>query len=460
MSDTTTKSFIGKILFVLGIIVILIILASLIIRFVPKIFGGLANIGSSIGSILSKEEINVTSSDISLTNGERFVVSWSSNIKKTGLYNISHTCVDGVTIDIETLNGTRRLICGDYFTLGQSEGSVTLIASLKKENAFQDIPVSISFIQGEKVLASNNVVVTIQNGDPNSGTGISASPVEQIENTPATTPAVKPTTQTTKTYQTTTYKPKTVVYTQTATGPADLTVSNMALIGNNKVVFSVSNKGGRTTGNWTFNYNTPTDPKQTLASPLQPSIAPGQTILYTLTFNAKSAGKQTVVVQLDPNNQVSESSETNNVSSISLTGSAFGEGSNTGTDTSHNSEDDADFKISNLEVGRISGNKFVEDDSAEEGDDVAVRFIVKNIGGENTDDWKFEIKNLPYNNEGSYKSKEYNKLRPGESIEVIVRLDNVDEGDYEIEVLVDSEDDTDEESESNNDDSVDLEVRN
>ncbi len=456
MSETTTKSFIGKILFVVGIIIILIILATLIIRFVPRVFSGLANIGSSIENVFGKNEISVTASDVSLTNGERFVVSWDSNITKTGLYNISHACIDDVNIDIETINGTRRMICGDTFTLGPNAGSVTLVANLDKENAFADIPVSITFVdEDNKVVATNNVVVTIQNGDPNAGTGISAQPIEQVEEeTPTPTASTpKPTTPRATT------QPRSTVYTPVATGPADLAVSNLAILGNNRVAFTVTNNGGRSTGSWLFNYSTPTSPKQTITSPLQPTLGPNQSILYTVTFAAKSNGNQTVVVQLDPNNNVSESSETNNVGTITMTGGAFGGGSN-GTNNDYDSRDDADFQIIGLEVGRVSGNNFVRDDSVEDGDDVVVRFIVKNQGGDETEDWRFEVSNSPYDDDDTFRSREYNALRPGESIEIFVEFENIDEGDYEIEVMVDSEDDTDEESESNNDDSVDLEVDN
>lgn len=450
MSDTTSRSFIGKILFVLGVIIILIILASLIIRFVPKIFSGLANVGSSIQNVISKDEISVTASDVSLTNGERFVVSWDSNIDEAGAYSISYSCVDDVEIDIETASGVRRLICDNPFTLGTNPGSVTLVSTLNKENAFVDVPINVSFSQGNTApLASNSVVVTIQNGDINAGTfgetgsTITAEPVEQIETKPRTT---------------TTSQPRSVVYTSIATGPADLVISNITTLGNNKIIFTVSNNGGRSTGNWTFNYNTPTSPKETISSPLQMSLGPNQSILYTLTFNAKASGNQNVVVQLDPSNLISEASETNNIGTITLSGNSFGGGSSNNTDNSYDSKDDADFVIKNLEVGRLSGNRFIEDDEAEEGDDIAIQFTVKNQGGDKTDDWRFEIRNLPYDSQNTFRSKEYDSLRPGESIVITVEFENIDEGDVDIRVEVDSEDDTDEESESNNDDSVDLEV--
>lgn len=457
MINDGIKSLIGKILFVIGVIIVLIVLAFLIIKFVPKIFSGLANVGSSVNGIFGKEEITVTASDTNLSDKESFDVSWDFDTNRSGVYSITNSCVDNVNIDIETPNGIRRLICDNSFTLGTSAGSVNLIANLDKENSFADVPVIINFTENgsDTPLASGNVVVTIQNGDPNSGTfgdskaTISTQAVEQLDDdssdTKTTSSAVK------------TAAPKTVVQTSYATAPADLAISNVTAVGN-QVSFTVSNIGGKSTGNWTFNYTTPTNPKETLSSPLQVSLSKGQSIRYTLTFGAKASGNQNVAIQLDPSNAISELSETNNIGTITLSGGSIG-GGNT-DDNSYNSNDDADFVIRNLEVGRLSGNNFREDDKANDGDDIAIQFTVQNHGGETTEDWRFEIDNLPYDDDDNYRSKEYSALRPGESLTITVEFENVDEGDYDIDVTIDSEKDTREESESNNDDSVDLEVEN
>lgn len=419
-------------------------------------FSGLANVGSSINGIFGgKEEIVVTSSDTDLSNGESFNVSWSLDTNKSGVYSITNSCVENVNIDIETPNGVRRLICDSPFTLGSENGSVNLIANLNKDNSFADVPVVVYFTENgsDTTSAEGSVIVTIQNGDPNAGTfgeskaTISTEAVEQLDDDSkeTSTPSA-----------TKTSAPKTVVQNSYATTPADLAISNVVAFGN-QVSFTVSNNGGQRTGNWTFNYSTPTSPKETLSSPLQVSLSSGQSIRYTLTFGVKDSGNQNVVIQLDPSNSISEISETNNIGTISLAGGSIG-GGNTGGN--YDSNDDADFVIKNLEVGRLSGNSFREDDRADEGDDIALRFTVENRGGENTDSWRFEVDNLPYDDDDTYRSKSFPALRPGESIEITVEFENVDEGDYDIEVNVDSEDDTDEESESNNDDSVELEVRN
>jgi hypothetical protein len=456
MTNDGAKSLIGKILFVIGVIIVLIVLAFLIIRFVPKIFSGLANVGSSITGVLGKNEIAVTTSDTSLSNGEKFTVGWEFNTGRTGVYSITNECVENVEVDIETPNGTRRLICDNPFTLGSENGSVSLIANLNKDNSFADVPIVVNFTENgsDTPLAKGSVIVTIQNGDPNAGTfgdsnaTISTDAVEMLDDDSKKEEVKKPSTGA-QTVIPATQSP-------VATAPADLSISNVVASGN-QVAFTVSNIGGQRTGNWNFNYTTPTNPKENLSSPLQASLSRGQSIRYTLTFGVKASGNQNVVIQLDPTNSISELSETNNIGTVTLSGNAIGGGNNGG---SYDSNDDADFVINNLEVGRLSGSRFTEDDRADDGDDIAIQFTVKNNGGENTEDWRFEIDNLPYDNDDNYRSKEYSALRPGESMTITVEFENIDEGDYDIEVTIDSENDTREEKESNNDDSVELEVRN
>lgn len=462
-SENGGRGFLGKILFVVGVIIILIILAFLIIQFVPRVIGGLANVGSSIGNLFGRNELTVTTSNTTLKNGDSVTITWEPITSKAGVYGITFACTDNVEVDIITDAGARSLICGNIFTLGPEATTANLRVFLKTENSFADVPVQVYFTETGNTapVISGQVIVTIQDGNPLAGNGNlsgSAATIES-EDVATSTPA---TTSGTTVYvnNTPAAQPRTYVPTYTTTAPADLAISNV-LTSNTQVGFTVSNIGGRSSGVWSFTYTTPTNPKETFASPLQLSLAPGQSIRYTLTFASKDSGSQSISIVVDPTNTVSESSEANNISTVTMTGAAYG--NNNGGSSNNNNfdrDDDADFVIENLEVGRMSGNRFSEDDTADEGDDIAVRFTVRNRGGETTEDWRFELRDLPYTNGDTYRSPEYDALRPGESMEIIIELDNVDEGDYDIRAEVDSEDDTDEERENNNTDTVELEVRN
>lgn len=463
------RSLLGKILFVVGVVIILIILAFLIIKFVPRVISGLANVGSPFGGLFGNDDIAVTANTVAIDNGGKVTLTWPVSTTEAGSYGITYACTDNVEADIVTDAGARNLICGTIFTLGPVADTATVRVYLKTENSFADVPLQVYFIKNgnSAPTKSGQVVVTVQDGNPAAAAGDLSGDAATIESEPVSEDTEKKdaagTVYVNNTTRTTTAAPRYVTTGTTyATGPADLVVTNV-IASNTQVGFTVSNTGGRATGSWVFTYTTPTNPKETFTSPLQISLAPGQSIRYTLTFAAKASGNQTVAIVADATNSVTEASESNNVGTVVMTGSAYGNtgnGNGSSNNGNYDEDDEADFIIEDLEVGRVSGNRFIEDDNADEGDDIAVRFIVRNRGGEETEDWRFEIKELPYNRDDTFRSREYDALRPGESIEIIVELDNVDEGDYDIEVEVDSEDDTDEERENNNKRSADLEVEN
>ena len=222
-------------------------------------------------------------------------------------------------------------------------------------------------------------------------------------------------------------------------------------------VIHVYNYGNTATGPWEFSYTDAENPSRTVLSPLQGSLGAGQGLAVTVRFDGQDNSKQTVAITLDPSNKISETSESNNTGSVVITGDSS---DSNNSDNSYDSKDDADLIITSMEVGRISGNRFSEDDEIDEDDTAAVRFVVKNQGGESTGSWRFEIDNLPYDNDDMYRSKSYSSLKPGQSIEVVADFDQIDRGRYSIKVEVDSDDDVDEEKENNNTKSKTLEVNN
>jgi len=479
--ETKEKSLLGKILFIVGVVVILIILAFLVVTFVPRIFSGLANVGSSLGSLIGNNTIVITADKTNLQNNDKFTLVWDDDAAQIGSYNITYECVDNVYFDIITDSDVRRLICENTFTLGDVDNA-TLRIHFDEENAYADVPIYISYSDGDGKNKNGEIFVTVQNGTPTGfgtiGTSTETenpSDAEEGDNSNAEITTTEVTTNqnaqtvTSRAPQAPTPTQQRVVYqTVRQVSPADLAISNIVVLGNNQVQFTVSNIGGQSTGNWLFNYSAPTNNAQVATSPLQISLAPGQAIRYTLNYFVRDGGAQTVSIALDPSNQIGESNENNNLGVVTFSnGVPIGNNSgNNGGGTTNppvTGNDDADFVIEDLEVGRLSGNRFIEDDTADEGDDIAIRFVVKNTGDRTTNNWRFEIEDLPFddNDDEEFRSDRYNGLRPGEYTEVIASFDNIDnDGNFDIRVRVDTEDDTDEESESNNTDSVELRVRN
>jgi hypothetical protein len=181
-------------------------------------------------------------------------------------------------------------------------------------------------------------------------------------------------------------------------------------------------------------------------------MRPGDAIRFYLNFTNIKSGN--ISITLDPLNAISETNESNNYATTRISGT------DNSTDDNYDEDDEANLEITLMEVGRISGNRFTEDGEIDDNDEAGVRFIVKNTGGENTGSWRFEIKNLPYEDDNDYRSNRQNSLRPGEQREYTLGFDNPDDGNYNIIVEVDSDDDVDEEDERDNDENDRLEVEN
>lgn len=86
------------------------------------------------------------------------------------------------------------------------------------------------------------------------------------------------------------------------------------------VQFTVKNIGTNYTGTWRFSASIPTKPSTTYKSDSQQSLAPGDSIDYTLGFDRAIKGTdQKVTVTIDPDHKLDEASIKNNVASATLT---------------------------------------------------------------------------------------------------------------------------------------------
>jgi hypothetical protein len=441
--DTVTK-----IIFVGGAILIFAILAYLIITWVPVLINKVSNIGSSVTQNLKKgEQIVVETNKKDFASSENIQVSWNYEPATRGDYYISYKCEDSLLFDIQSVNGNKRILCNSPFKLGQNIKSVLLIPTVTKENIFIDAEIKISYKDAdEKEIAFGTTDVTVKNTNETIGTNPYDSTTSTSTNT--STGASKSSVKTEPVKTATTYVP---TY-STSGGKADLQITNIGRLENSGFSFIVWNYGSKASGTWYFTYTDAMNPSKVVYSPIQMSLAPGQGMLNTVRFDSQRYDSQTISIVVDATNSVSESNESNNYGSVVI----YGNGNNYNND--YNDDDKADLIIEDLEVGRMSGSRFVEDDEIDEDDDAAIRFTVKNKGGESTGSWRFEISNTP--NGDDYRSSRQSSLRPGERVEIIVEFENPDRGTYNIRVEVDSDDDVNEERENNNTKSKRLEVTN
>jgi hypothetical protein len=429
VETNTKKELFTKILFIIGIIVLIFIFAYALIKIVPKMFSGLASVGQFVTSPFTSKTIKISSSDTSLNSGDKFILSWEYNPKKTGDYNISYDCQENLSIQIVSDKGPKSLLCNTKYNL-QAAGSAELVASLKKQNIFVDLPIKIEYIDSENksVIASGEIKLNVKNETLNASNTVIVSDPISITNNSNTGSGL-------------------VNY-----GPADLAITNAYAINDNVITFTISNIGGTASGIWYFDYIN-TD-GQTESSPMQVSLSRGQALKYTLNLDSNYSNDNVKII-VDPRNNIYESNEINNQATIVINGNNYYDNSD------YNSNDNADLKITDFEVGRISSSdKFTQDDQINVDQDATVRFTVKNIGGKSTGNWRYKITGLPYDNDDDKESKSQSSLRPGQSREITVTFTNPDEGNYTIKVKVDSDNDVDEESESNNSESDRLEVVN
>lgn len=456
MADNSTKAnLIAKILFIAGGIILFAVLVIFIFRMVPVAISGISNLASNITTGIKKavsgEEIKVSTNTEVAEVKLPVIVSFEYDPgENMGQYFVSYNCVDGLFLDIQSKDGPKRIICDTPFKLGSNISSISLVPIFTKTNNFADSVVTISY-KDEKgnVIASGTKTITIK-GDETTETAKEDNPFDvngSLSGSNVTTKTITPASNTSNT------KPTNSTYTKAT---KDLALSYISSVDSNSTfVIHVYNYGNTSTGPWEFSYTDAENPSRTISSPIQASLGAGQGLAVTVKFDGQDNSKQTVVVYIDPSNKITETNEANNSGSVVITG---GKSSSNNSNDSYNSKDDADLTITSMEVGRISGNRFIEEDEIEDNDTAAVRFVVKNQGGESSGSWRFEIENLPYDSDDTYRSKTYSSLKPGQSIEIIADFDEIDDGRYSIKVKVDSDDDVDEEKENNNTESETLEV--
>lgn len=425
------KNIFTKGLFILGILIVVVILAFAVVKILPKVFSGFASVGSAIKSPFQDKSIDLTVNNDDLKSGETTAVFWDYETPEDGSYELRYSCVDNLQVTANFSDGAERLLCNTPYKISFNINSVEVTPTLTKANSLVDLPLYIKFAnESGKVLADGNTKISVTNKkDDNLASSATIIKTETVA--PVTT---------TKPVTTNVYVPR----------YPDLAISNLVVVENGIVSFTVSNAGNGASGMWYFAYTTPD--KETSLSPAQLSLNAGDAVRFTLRFNGMRTGD--VKIQIDPANLIGETNESNNIITARVAGTVV---DNNDDDNDYNSNDDADLEIISFEVGRMNGSNFREDDTIDENDDAAVKFTVKNVGGESTGTWKFEIENTPDDGD-DYESRTQASLRPGQSTTITVKFNNPDIGKYKMKLVVDSDDDVDEEDEDNNDETETLEV--
>jgi hypothetical protein len=438
MSDSPSllRSLLGKLLFIVGVLILLALLAWAVLKIVPKIASSIAGVGGAVSGIFASSEVTATLSPQTVSTGEVSTLKWKHGGQKAGEYSLSYDCVEGVSVTMEKGGTAKALMCDNEYTLDDEAGEVALTPKLTKKDALADVDFRVIFRDEDgKKVGEDRALLTVTSGDGYSGadSGSEAATEGTVETSGSTGSTGSSSTGSTS---------------YSAGTPADIALYNPAE-NNGRLTFTAGNTGGKSTGVWYFTYSTPTNPQDVFVSPAMSPLAPGEALGITLRFGEVESGNHTVTVSADPYNQISESTKSNNSFAIRVNGGSSNNG--------NSGNDDANFEISDLEAGYESGNRFREDESIDEGDEAAIRFTVENTGDESTGSWRYRV----LDPDGDWqRSSRQDSLRPGEEQEIVVTFGEIDSGSYTIKVDIDPDDDVDEEDEGDNDDSVKLKVTN
>lgn len=300
-----------------------------------NIRAAVANAIAGIQSIFTPaERIVLSIVDSQLVVDEPFVVAWEHRGNTSeGSYEFSYECKDGVYLSLKTgSQATDTVFCNIAVPIQATDTVLTLTAH-GDITGVVDIPVRIAYTQnGEtRVHREGTLVLPIQDIRFDTATSTDATPV--VPETPSNnTPVILTPGATTTTVIR-------IGTTPNLFGKADLTVKFLAIglvdrrtgefqekdelprkLPSGKraaIQFEVVNKGTNVAqDDWRFSVSLPTSPAYTYKSGDQPSLFPDDRMLYTIGFDrVKNADEDDYSIRIDIDDDINESSESNNTES-------------------------------------------------------------------------------------------------------------------------------------------------
>ena len=300
-----------------GLLANILAVAGFIILIVIIVWGAyhlLRLTGSGVSSLFSR--FTNRGGDITLTipesvqSGKAFPIQWKHVPTENGAYTFIYQCKSGFKFELPNSSGQpTALPCGNAFIIGTST-ALTLRPILVGSSAVE-IPVSVVFMPAATSSSARpqgagtvRVIAAAANETANMGTSgtTGTTGTGSVGETPSTGPAD--------------------LYVQVLSiGVIDpvtgMFVQRAPMHSNDiaAVRFNIGNRGGRATGEWYFSVQLPTYPANLYQSPAQASLTPDSYVENTLRFRPVNPGGGYVTISVDQTNAVSESNESNNVTS-------------------------------------------------------------------------------------------------------------------------------------------------
>jgi hypothetical protein len=440
-------------------------------KIVPKAFNSIASSFSSINSSLfsPKETIILSLSNNSVQSGEAVNISFEhTNRTTSGSYEFKFDCAKK-DLSMILIDGAKQTIvpCGATSTLVSNPFKI--IPTLKDKNSFVDSYTYVSFYDTEKntKAVTGKTVLTIKNGTTNNivNSEVLLATSSKVISTQSNTTAVN-------TNQTNGVVKKADLY--IVTKDTGMLVNNVFIpktVFNNyetsAVRFDVGNDGNTATGPWQFTAVLPTYPAQIFPSGVQPSLQPGEIIEYTLSLkNLASTGNNVISINVDPAQNVSELSETNNTALMTVINSGIGYSTGLILPNNYNNynynyynNSNSDLMLRIISKGYMDRNngRYYTASSVSENNRVAVRFEIENIGKGETGPFIFTADLSGYS-EDRYTSPVQTSFYAGEKRQYTVDFDSgaSDIGTNTVTIRLDTNNNVIETNEDNNKLSEDI----
>ena len=458
-----------RVILVAGMLILAVFAFVGVTKIVPKAFTSLGSAFSSVSSSLfsPKENIVISLSNNSVKSGEPVDVSFDhKNKTAAGTYEFKFDCTDK-NLSMILIDGSIQKNVSCYATSTVSTNPFRIIPQLKNQNSFVDSYVYVTFYNKEtgSRQAVGKTVLTINNGTLNSTQNQIASTTQQSSAASTSTSATKNTTSQRATGNTHAFSgiQKSDLYVV----PKDMGIvtngvfiprTNFANYESPVIRFDIGNDGNVETGPWQFTAALPTYPSQLLPSGIQPSLKPGELIEYTLSLqNLAYSGNNVVTINVDSTQSVSELSETNNVTTMTLVNNGSAYNGNNNYYNNNNYYTGSDLMLRILAKGYIDRNtgQFYESSSVSRNNRVAVRFEIENTGTGQTGPFIF-TGNISGNSSDTYTSPTQSSFYPGEKRQYTIDFGAYNTGQSTVTIRLDTNNTVNETNESNNALSTDV----
>lgn len=458
--NLTVKGLLGAI-FIAFVIIILLMSVS----YLPSAISRLSSsFSAALYSIFVPAEGATMTVDKKVINsGEDFTINFKAGDKTNGIFTVSYTCDQNATLLAVESSGLKNIACDKPYYILNNDNSLKIKVNTKDESIVRLVvtgAIENNETQKSETVGVARITVANEKANPTVATPSTTKPTNSIVS---------------NLFPNSSYVGKAdlavrvlqvgILNTNTNTIYSQNQFNSRDTVG---VRFEVRNDGDAITNSWNFTASLPSASNPVYVSPIQNALRPGESIQFTLGFgNLTNRSNSLITINVDPSNLTLESNEANNMTTSSIINNGYNNNyynnSNSGcyingwftyNCDNYSNSNGIDLDVEILAVGRLnSSGNFVEDDNVNEGDDVAVKFRIRNEGDEDSGRFDYEVNLTPSFSGDPYIKRNASSLDAGESVTVVVDFENArDTGTNKFKVEIDPDNDLNEDNTDNNTD--------